>query len=96
MANIAFRRRAANRRTELGQQRSGTQRRKTVIGGTPGLTTPDDVRAELGTAVDGWAVGLREMYEAPMSRPNGQVGFRVENALLLRRPGGPAGTGPAA
>lgn len=59
------------------------------------LTTPDDVRAELGTAVDGWTVGLREMYEAPMSRPNGQVGFRVENALLLRRPGGPAGAGPA-
>ncbi|KPM53966.1 SAM-dependent methyltransferase [Frankia sp. CcI49] len=50
------------------------------------LTTPDDVLAELGTTVRGWSVDLREMYEAPMSRPNGQVGFRVENALRLGRP----------
>lgn len=50
------------------------------------LATPDDVLAELGTATGGWAVELREMYEAPMSRPNGQVGFRAESALCLRRP----------
>ncbi|MCK9926271.1 methyltransferase domain-containing protein [Frankia sp. Mgl5] len=50
------------------------------------LATPDDVLAELGAATGGWAVELREMYEAPMSRPNGQVGFRAENALRLRRP----------
>ncbi|WP_242424986.1 class I SAM-dependent methyltransferase [Frankia sp. EI5c] len=50
------------------------------------LTTPDDVLAELGGAVAGWSVDLRDVYEAPMSRPNGQVGFRVENALRLARP----------
>ncbi len=50
------------------------------------LAGPDDVLAELGAATGGWTVELREMYEAPMSRPNGQVGFRVENALRLRRP----------